>query len=72
MQIKMIQHYCGYLNGNADFWPDEVKAVPNDVTEEAAKELIDRKYAVDATPPDNMTRTGQAMEETAKVMRGKK
>ncbi len=71
MQIKMIQHYCGYLNKNADFWPDEIKAVPNDVTEAEAKELIERGYAVDATPPDN-TRAGKAMEEMTEAKRGKK
>jgi len=46
MKIKMVRHYCGFLNNNADFWPDEEKAVPDDVSEDAADQLIERGYAV--------------------------
>jgi hypothetical protein len=75
-QIKMIQHYCGYLNGNQTWWPDEVKAIPNDLSEENAKQLVERGYAEYANPIENIapesTRAAKAMDKTTRDLSGRR
>ena len=70
MQIKMTQHYCGYLNNNLTWWPGEIKAIPNDISEENAEQLVIRDYAAYADPIEKLapapalTRAAKAMDKT--------
>ena len=83
-QIEMLQHYCGYRNGNVDWLAGEL----HDVDDETAADLVERKYArlrevaeqLSADKPDTLatkvldeptTRAGKASETLGKIMRDK-
>lgn len=68
MKIKMLQHYCGYLNDNRDFWPNQEYTIPDDLTEEAAQQLVERNYAVVIEE----SRTEQASLETVDLMKARR
>lgn len=65
MKIKMIQHYCGYQNNNTDWWPEQQYTTPDDLSEESARDLVERKYAVEVIEP----RAAVAIEEMTKAKR---
>lgn len=50
-QIEMLQHYCGFRNGNADWLPGEIHEVDDDT----AADLIERKYAKERTVAEQLT-----------------
>lgn len=66
MKIKMVRHYCGYLNDNEDWWPGEEHNAPD----KEAKELIEREFAVAIETV--VAKAAAVVSEAVKVNRGKK